>query len=290
MNSYLIMTDSSADICQEFLDQYTLGIIPMVCEIGGSEYRHDKLDGWDSKSFFDRLRNGATGSTSQVIPTVYTEYFSKILDQGQDILYISLSSGLTSTLDSANIAAAGLREDYPERRIFCVDSRCATGGQGLLVMYALQNQAKGMSLEENAAWIEQNRLNICHWFTVDDLDFLKRGGRISPSLAWIGGKLKIKPVLRICEDGTLEIAEKVRGSKVARATITSRFKASDFNPEYPYVYLCHGDAEPEAMEMKAEIMAAQPQARVIVQPMSPVISIHTGPGVQAVIYYGSNRK
>ncbi|MBR2255978.1 MAG: DegV family protein [Blautia sp.] len=290
LNNYLIMTDSSADIPQDFLDRYHPAIIPMVFEVGNEECRHQDPDGWDSKTFFDKLRNGATGRTSQIVPGVYVEEFSKVLDRGLDILYISLSSGLTSTLDSANLAANMVRATYPERKVYCVDSRCATGGQGLLVMYALQNQEKGMSLEENAAWVENNRLKICHWFTVDDLDFLKRGGRISPATAWIGGKLQIKPVLRIVEDGTLEITGKVRGSKIARQTIVGKFKESIFNPDYPYVYLCHGDAEPEANMMRDEILAAQPGAIVIVRPMSPVISIHTGPGVQSVIYYGSNRK
>jgi DegV family protein with EDD domain len=251
------------------------------------------MTGWTIGSiclFFDKLRNGATGRTSQVVPAVYTDSFRKVLDDGQDILYISLSSGLTSTLNSANMAVAGLREDYPERKICCVDSLAATGGQGLLVMYALQNQENGMSLEENVEWLKENRLHICHWFTVDDLDFLKRGGRISPTLAWVGGKLKIKPVLRIAEDGRLEITDKVRGAKTARTTIAEKFKASSFDPAHPYVFLCHGDAEPEAASIRDEILKAEPRARVIIQTMSPVISIHTGPGAQTVLYFGSNRK
>ncbi|MBR2765433.1 MAG: DegV family protein [Blautia sp.] len=289
MADYLIMTDSSADIPQAFIDRHDLGIIPMVLEIGDKEYIHQVLDGWDYKEFFKKLST-ETGRTSQIVPSVYMEHFGKVLDQGKDILYISLSAGLTSTLDSASLAAANLREDYPDRKIVCMDSRAATGGQGMLVMYALENQDNGMTLEENTAWIEENRLRICHWFTVDDLDFLKRGGRISPTIAWIGGKLHIKPILRIVEDGTLEITEKVRGSKTARSTITSRFMNSDFDPAHPYVFICHGDIEPEALEIKKEIMKHQPLAQVFVMPMSPVISVHTGPGNMSVIYFGTNRK
>ncbi len=289
MAEYLIMTDSSADIPQDFVDRHNLGIIPMVLEIGDKEYTHKVLDGWDYKSFFASLAT-QTGRTSQIVPSVYTEYFSKVLDKGLDILYISLSAGLTSTLDSANLAASNLREEYPDRKIFCVDSRAATGGQGMIVMYALENQDKGMSLEENVAWVEENRLRTCHWFTVDDLDFLKRGGRISPTIAWIGGKLHIKPILRIMEDGTLEITEKVRGTKTARSTITSKFKASGFDPAFPYVFICHGDEEPGALLIKEEILACHPEAKVFVMPMSPVISVHTGPGNMSVIYFGTNRK
>ena len=148
---------------------------------------------------------------------------------------------------------------------------------------------KGMSLEENTAWLEENRLHICHWFTVDDLDFLKRGGRISPTIAWIGGKLKIKPVLRIAEDGTLAIPEKVRGSKAAMNTIVSKYVSSGLNEEHPYVFLCHGDAVEQAEKAKAAILEAVPGAQVTIMPMSPIIGIHTGPGVQAVIYFGNNR-
>ena len=133
------------------------------------------------------------------------------------------------------------------------------------------------------------RLHICHWFTVDDLDFLKRGGRISPTIAWIGGKLKIKPVLRIAEDGTLAIPEKVRGSKAAMNTIVSKYESSGLNEEHPYVFLCHGDALEQAEKAKAAILEAVPGAQVTIMPMSPIIGIHTGPGVQAVIYFGNNR-
>ena len=180
-------------------------------------------------------------------------------------------------------------EAYPERKISCVDSLAATGGQGILVILAAENQNKGMSLEENTSWLEENRLYICHWFTVDDLDFLKRGGRISPTIAWIGGKLKIKPILRIVEDGTLAIPEKVRGSKVAMNTIVSKYISSGLNEEHPYVFICHGDAAEQAEKEKAAILEAVPQAQVIIMPMSPIIGIHTGPGVQAVIYFGNNR-
>lgn len=289
MSAYKIMMDSSGDITEEILKQGRLGIIPMMFDLNGESHTHNAAEQWDSREFYNKLREGGTGSTSQINPAVYTECFEQQLKEGRDVLYLSLSSGLTSTLQSAHLAASTLLEEYPERKIACVDSHAATGGLGLLTMLALRNQEKGMSLEENAAWLEENRNQICHWFTVDDLDFLKRGGRISPTIAWIGGKLKIKPVLRIDGDGKLEIMEKVRGAKAAMNCITGKFKNSVFHEEYPYVFLCHGDAKEQAEKAKAEILAAQPGAQVILQPMSPIIGIHTGPGVQAVIYFGSNR-
>ena len=228
-------------------------------------------------------------TTSQINPDEAREALEPYLKEGKDILHLSFSSGLSGTCNSMKIAAEELQEEYPERKISCVDSLAATGGQGILVILAAQNQEKGMSLEENTAWLEENRLHICHWFTVDDLDFLKRGGRISPTIAWIGGKLKIKPVLRIAEDGTLAIPEKVRGSKAAMNTIVSKYVSSGLNEVHPYVFLCHGDALEQAEKAKAAILEAVPGAQVTIMPMSPIIGIHTGPGVQAVIYFGNNR-
>lgn len=289
MSDYMIMTDASADIPAEILNKGHITVIPMMFELSGENRIHKNSGDWNSKEFYDSLRQGGSGSTSQIPPAVYTEYFEPILKEGRDILYLSLSGGLSSTWQSASLAASNLMEEYPERKISCVDSIAATGGQGLLTIYALQNQEKGMTLEENTVWLEKNRSHICHWFTVDDLDFLKRGGRVSPTVAWIGGKLKIKPVLRIEENGTLGIMEKVRGAKAAMNCITGKYISSGFDPEYPYVVLCHGDAEEQAEKAKTEILATVPQAKIIMMPMSPIIGIHTGPGVQAVIYYGNNR-
>ena len=291
MSEYIIMTDTSADIPEEILVKGHIQLIPMAFELNGEERVHSDPGNWDSKEFYGKLRDGGQGKTSQIPPMVYTEYFEKILKEGKDILYISLSGGLTSTWQSSKLAATDLMEEYPDRKISCVDSHAATGGQGILTLIARKNQEKGMSLEENTAWLEENRNNICHWFTVDDLDFLKRGGRISPAIAWIGGKLKIKPVLRIAEDGTLAIMEKVRGSKAALNYISGKYTSIPeyYDPEYPYVFLCHGDAQEQAEKLKADILAAMPQAQVVIMPMSPIIGVHTGPGVQAVIYYGKNR-
>lgn len=289
MSDYVIITDTSADIPADILDKGQIHLIPMVYQLNGEEWPHRNPGNWDSRAFYDKLRAGGTGSTSQISPATYTDCFEPFLKEGKDILYISLSGGLTSTWQSSRIAAADLMEEYPERNISCVDSLAATGGQGILVLLAAENQNKGMSLEENTSWLEENRLHICHWFTVEDLDFLKRGGRISPTIAWIGGKLKIKPVLRIAEDGTLAIPEKVRGSKIAMNTIVSKYISSGLNEEHPYVFICHGDAGEQAEKEKEAILAAVPQAEVIVMPMSPIIGIHTGPGVQAVIYFGNNR-
>lgn len=186
MSEYVIITDTSADIPASVLDKGQIHLIPMVYQLNGEEHPHKDPGSWDSKAFYDQLRNGGTGSTSQISPAVYTDYFEPFLKEGKDILYISLSGGLTSTWQSSHLAATDLMEEYPERKISCVDSLAATGGQGILVILAAQNQEKGMSLEENTAWLEENRLHICHWFTVDDLISLREAAvfpRPSPGSA-----------------------------------------------------------------------------------------------------------
>lgn len=244
MSDYVIITDTSADIPADILDKSQIHLIPMVYQLNGEECPHRNPGNWDSRAFYDKLRAGGTGSTSQISPATYTDCFEPFLKEGKDILYISLSGGLTSTWQSSRIAAADLMEAYPERKISCVDSLAATGGQGILVILAVENQNKGMSLEENTSWLE---------------------------------------------DGTLAIPEKVRGSKAAMNTIVSKYISSGLNEEHPYVFICHGDAAEQAEKEKAAILEAVPQAQVIIMPMSPIIGIHTGPGVQAVIYFGNNR-
>lgn len=160
MSEYVIITDTSADIPASVLDKGQIHLIPMVYQLNGEEHPHKDPGSWDSKAFYDQLRNGGIGSTSQISPAVYTDYFEPFLKEGKDILYISLSGGLTSTWQSSHLAATDLMEEYPERKISCVDSLAATGGQGILVILAAQNQEKGMSLEENTAWLEENRLHI----------------------------------------------------------------------------------------------------------------------------------
>ena len=162
MSNYVIITDTSADIPADILDKGQIHLIPMVYQLNGEECPHRNPGNWDSRAFYDKLRAGGTGSTSQISPATYTDCFEPFLKEGKDILYISLSGGLTSTWQSSRIAAADLMEAYPERKISCVDSLAATGGQGILVILAAENQNKGMSLEENTSWLEENRLHICH--------------------------------------------------------------------------------------------------------------------------------
>ena len=290
MRDYVIITDSCCDLSADLAQELELEVVPLSLQMGGKTYRN-WLDGRELSfpDFYRRIRAGEAATTSAVSVGDFEEVMRPILTGGRDILCLCFSSALSTTYQSACIAAQTLSEEVPEGTVRVVDTLCASLGQGLLAYLCAQEKRRGASLEELTAYAETTRGKVCHWFTVDDLDFLKRGGRISPTIAWIGGKLKIKPVLRIAEDGTLAIPEKVRGSKAAMNTIVSKYVSSGLNEEHPYVFLCHGDALEQAEKAKAAILEAVPGAQVTIMPMSPIIGIHTGPGVQAVIYFGNNR-
>ena len=290
MSQFVIVTDSSADLSHEMVQALGVEVLPLAFTMEGKTY-YNYTDNRDMapKEFYRRLAAGAVATTNAVNVGQAIEGIEPLLQAGKDVLTLAFSSGLSATYSSMQIAVDELAEKYPERKVYAVDTLCASLGQGLILYLAAGLQKQGKSIEEVRDWVEANKLHICHWFTVDDLDFLKRGGRISPTIAWIGGKLKIKPVLRIAEDGTLAIPEKVRGSKAAMNTIVSKYVSSGLNEEHPYVFLCHGDALEQAEKAKAAILEAVPGAQVTIMPMSPIIGIHTGPGVQAVIYFGNNR-
>ena len=289
MSEYVIITDTSADIPASVLDKGQIHLIPMVYQLNGEEHPHKDPGSWDSKAFYDQLRNGGTGSTSQISPAVYTDYFEPFLKEGKDILYISLSGGLTSTWQSSHLAATDLMEEYPERKISCVDSLAATGGQGILVILAAQNQEKGMSLEENTAWLEENRLHICHWFTVDTFEHLKHGGRVSGAAAMMGTLLQIKPMLHVSMEGKLDVAEKPRGAKRALAAQLARMKKGWTPEEGKLIVVGHGDCIDRAQELAEQVKTLYPDTEIYIAPIGPIIGSHTGPGMLALIFWGTER-
>ena len=289
MSEYVIITDTSADIPASVLDKGQIHLIPMVYQLNGEEHPHKDPGSWDSKAFYDQLRNGGTGSTSQISPAVYTDYFEPFLKEGKDILYISLSGGLTSTWQSSHLAATDLMEEYPERKISCVDSLAATGGQGILVILAAQNQEKGMSLEENTAWLEENRLHICHWFTVDDLNFLKRGGRVSAATALVGTMLSIKPVMHTDNEGRLTMVGKARGRKASLKALLDAIERLAIEPEKQTMFICHADCEEEAKQVAAEIQRRFGTTDIRIHYIGPVIGSHTGPNTMGLFFVGTER-
>ena len=232
MKTFQIITDSSCDLPQELADKLDLQVLPLHFTIGGQTYAN-YLDGREIgfHDFFERIRQGEEASTSAVNPESFREAMEKTLQQGLDILFIGFSSGLSTTYQSGCIAADDLREEYPERKILTVDSLCASLGQGLYVYLGALEQQAGKTIEQVRDYLEEIKLHLCHWFTVDDLMYLKRGGRISATTAVLGTVMQIKPVMHMDNDGHLANVTKARGRKASLIALAE--KALRPRPTFP---------------------------------------------------------
>ncbi len=294
MQPYVIFTDAGADIPAQLCEKYDLRGIPMNYMLNGQEetFRPEDPDR-DTlcTAFYEKLRQQATVSTSQITPYLFEAAFLPVLEAGQDILYCCFSSGMSSTWQNLQVVLAELTERFPERTLRCVDSRSASGGEGLIALQAAVNREKGLSLSDNAAWLETRIPQVCHWFTVNDLDFLKRGGRISPTVAFLGGKLQIKPVLVIGEDGKLIVSEKARGRKASIQALLKHYSAAlDFGDAQPAVFISHAGAPEEAAALADAVRQLSPAGtEVYISELSPIIGAHTGPDMLAVCHYGTHR-
>lgn len=294
MADYTIFTDAAADIPLKWYDQYGIQGVPMEYTLSDKTYAI--LPGEVEKdqicdSFYDALRKGEKTSTTQATPYRYIDAFSPVLKAGNDILYCCFSSGMSGTWHNALLASEVLKEQYPERIVRCVDTLSSSAGQGLIVIQAAALRERGQPLEENAKWLEEHFQNMNHWFLVDDLDFLKQGGRISPTVAFLGSKLQIKPILTITPDGRLVVAEKERGRRQSMRRLVELFRiGSDFHGVLPVVFInyagCREDGELLA-DMVREV--APPDVRVFLTPLSPFIGAHTGPGMLSVCFWGKRR-
>ena len=287
IKNYAIFVDSSADLVPSLMDDGKLQMVAMSytngsenCEL--AETASDSL----MKEFYDGQRKGNLTRTSQVSPQQFIDAFSPVLQSGRDILYISLSGGLTNTKDSFHLANQILTSDFPGSKIIEVNSLSATGGIGLLAEEAIANREAGMSLEENAEKIREIRHDICHVFMVEDLMYLKRGGRIPAASAIVGSVLSIKPILVITPNGKLEVVDKKRGHKAAIKDVLGRFSRSR-NTEKHRVSIVHADAPEIAAQVADEVHALDPKAEVSTGMLSPIIGAHTGPGMFAVIFFGN---
>ena len=290
MNDYVIVTDSCCDLTDELAKKAELTVIPMVLNISGNEYRN-YLDEREisSKDFYARLRSGENASTSAVNMDVFTSVFEEILEQGKDVLYLGFSSGLSSTYHVSTLVAEELSKKYPNNKIYCVDTLAASMGEGLLVyLSALQKQA-GKTIEEVRDFAENNKLNLCHWFTVDDLNHLKRGGRVSAATALVGSLLNIKPILHVDDEGHLINVGKVRGRKLSVETLFENMKKSAINPSEQIVFISHGDCEEDALTLKKMVQKEFRPKEIQINTIGPVIGAHSGPGTLALFFLGTNR-
>lgn len=284
---YRMITDTCCDFPSEMYKELDLEVVPLSVLYKGVNY-NEYSEAW-LKELFAGLRNGETTSTSAANPENWATVIEPVLQAGQDALVLAFSSGLSTTYQSAVIAAEELMEKYPERKINVVDTLCASLGQGLLVYYACRKRDEGLSLEELTAWCEENKLNLCHWFTVDDLMYLKRGGRVSAATALVGTMLKIKPVLHVDDEGHLINISKVRGRKASIEALATKMGETAIPGANDTVFICHGDCQEDADYLAQLVKEKYGVKEVFTYYVGAVIGSHSGPGTLALFYLGKNR-
>lgn len=286
--SYKIVTDSSCDFTDSMCAELGITYTPLTVTYNGESHNNFSEEA-AIKAFYNELRNGVTATTSAANPENWASVMEPALAEGHDLLVIAFTSGLSTTYQSAVIAAGDLQEKYPERKIHVVDSLCAALGQGLLCWYACKKRDEGMSLEELTAWVEENKLHICHWVTVDDLSHLKRGGRISATSAIVGTMLNIKPIIHLNEEGKLINVAKVRGRKTAINYIADKLGELGEGYDNETCFVVHGDCEDDAKILADIIKEKYGVKHVHIGYLGPVIGAHTGPGVLSVFFMGKHR-
>ena len=287
MSEYKIITDSGCDLPKGMLESMDVKAVSLIVNFKG-EARGDSVDEGIREMYAD-LRAGEVATTSAVNPTRWEEAMEPELKDGKDLLVITFTSGLSTTYQSAVIAASELAERYPDRTIKVVDSLCASLGQGLLVHYAVQKKQEGLSLEELAAWLEENRGHLCHWFTVDDLMFLKRGGRVSATTAMVGTMLKIKPVLHVDDEGHLISKAKARGRKASIEMLAAKAVELGGNFDNSTMFICHGDCIEDAEYLASIVKEKCGVKEVFIGFTGAVIGSHSGPGTLALFFLGNKR-
>ena len=290
MRDFVIMTDSCCDMTARMAEELELKVLPLSLLMGESTY-HNYLDGREIgfHDFYERIRAGATATTSAISVGNFEEGMRPILEAGKDILYLGFSSGLSTTYQSATIAADGLREEFPDAKIYTVDSLAASLGQGLFVYLCVQQKRAGKTIDEVRDYAEEIKLKVCHWFTVDDLNHLKRGGRISAATALFGTMLAIKPVMHVDNEGHLIPVSKARGRKASLLALVDRMEQTAIDPKNQIVFISHGDCEPDAQFVADEVRRRFGTEDIHINYVGPVIGNHSGPGTLALFFLGEHR-
>jgi DegV family protein with EDD domain len=271
-------------------DQLGLVVLPLTVETPKGDFKN-YLD-WreiDAKTFYDNLRAGDMCKTSAVNTGTFQEAMEAILKEGKDVIYLAFSSGLSGTYNASMIAVNELTEAYPDRKVYSVDTLCASMGQGLIVYLAAQKKAEGASIDEVRDFVEANKMSVAHWVTVDDLQHLKRGGRISATTAIVGSMLKIKPIIHVDDNGKLVNIEKARGRKSALNTIIDKAAATAIEPAKQTMFISHGDCEADAQYVAAKLKEKLGVESIHINTIGPVIGAHAGPGTVAVFWLATER-
>ncbi len=283
----VLMTDSSSDLPWDFYRERDVQFLPMTATIDGKMIKDDGTT--SAKSFFSALRNGAPATTSQLSIQEFKDAFEKVLNEGKDIFYIGLSAGLSGSNQSALVARNELAGQYPDRRIYVGQSVSVSLGLGLLVYSLAQKRDAGASYDEMIAWFEENQLKAHHLFTVDDLMFLLRGGRVSRTSAVVGSLLGIKPMLHVSDEGKLLPHGKVRGRRQSLTALVDEMEALVTGTELECVTISHGDCPEDAQMVMDLIKSKYKVQHSIIHTLGPVIGSHAGPGTVALFFYGAPR-
>ncbi|MBM6947917.1 DegV family protein [Mordavella massiliensis] len=287
MREYVITVNSTVDLPKEWLEERHVPVIPLKYTIDGQTY--DDMAGLTSREFFQKLREGKMAVTSQINPGEAKAALEPFLKEGKDVLHLAFSSGLSGTCNSMMIAAEELREEYPEAKVIVIDTLCACLGEGLLLHKALQQKAAGKTIDETAAWVEENKLHICHDVTVDDLNHLHRGGRISKATAVVGTMVKIKPIIHMDNNGKLQVIGKERGRKKSLNTIVDMAAEQAKGWDNDIIMITHGDCIEDAEYVAGLVREKMGIDNILINNIGTVIGSHTGPGVVAVFCMGNKR-
>ena len=290
---FQIVTDSSCNLVEEMIDEFELQILPLTFMVDGEDTVYQsylKGERTDLSQFYAMMREGKVFKTSLPNLVEAESLFRGILDEGRDVLYLGFSSGLSGTYEAVGMLLDQLKADYPDRKIYSVDTLAASGGQGLLVWHAVQHARAGESIEQVRDWVEDNKLHLAHWFTVDDLMFLFRGGRVSKTAAWAGTLLNIKPVLHVDDEGHLIPMEKVRGRKKSLGALVDHMAASANQPvSEQRVFITHGDCIEDAEYVASLVKERFGVKDVVINYVDPVIGVHSGPGTMALFFLADKR-
>ena len=290
MSDFVIMTDSSCDLPAALAEQMELTVLPLYVDVDGQKYTN-YLDEREISfaEIYAKLRTKCPAKTSAVNMNDFMEPMENLLKAGKDVLYIGFSSGLSGTYNAGAMAAQELADRYPERKIYTVDSLCASMGQGLLVWHAWKEKQKGATIEEVRDFTENTKLHLCHWFTIDDLMFLKRGGRVSGATAVVGSMLSIKPVMHVDNDGHLIKVDTARGRKASIKALADKAEKLGVDLSSQTIFISHGDCIEDA-NFLADIMRSRFNVKdVVISYVGPVIGAHSGPGTVALFFLGSER-
>ena len=289
MSEYVITTDNNSDLPEKYLKDHGVGCMYLSYSMNGKNYTHENF--LPEHEFYEAMRNGSMPTTAQVNPENAKALLEPYLKEGKDILHIAFSSGLSGTYNSSRIAAEELMEEYPDRKIIVVDSLSASLGQGLLVWLAQQKKELGQTLEDVADWVEKNKLKMVHLFTVDDLNHLYRGGRVSRTTAIVGSMLNIKPVLHVDNEGKLTAIGKVRGRKKALQELVKLMdeKIGSFGADCDTIFISHGDCEQDAQYVAAKVKEKYNIKNIIINQVGATIGAHSGPGTMALFFVGDVR-